>query len=95
MGTGLVVSECIRAAEALAAEGISARVIDVMTIKPLDIETLAKAAKETGALVVAEEHLVDTGLGSRVAQLWPRQRLRRSNSSALRTAMPSLERRMG
>lgn len=68
VGTGLVVAECIRAAEALAAEGISARVIDVMTIKPLDVETLAKAAKETGALVVAEEHLVDTGLGSRVAQ---------------------------
>ncbi len=68
VGTGLVVAECIRAAKALATEGISARVIDVMTIKPLDVETLAKAAKETGALVVAEEHLVDTGLGSRVAQ---------------------------
>jgi len=68
VGTGLLVAECIRASEALAAEGISARVIDVMTIKPLDVETLAKAAKETGALVVAEEHLVDTGLGSRVAQ---------------------------
>jgi transketolase len=68
VGTGLLVAECIRASEALAAEGISARVIDVISIKPLDVETLAKAARETGALVVAEEHLVDTGLGSRVAQ---------------------------
>jgi transketolase len=68
VGTGLLVAECIRAAETLAAEGISARVIDVISIKPLDVETLAKAARETGALVVAEEHLVDTGLGCRVSQ---------------------------
>lgn len=68
VGTGLLVAECIKASEALAAEGISARVIDVISIKPLDVATLAKAAKETGALVVAEEHLVDTGLGSRVSQ---------------------------
>lgn len=68
VGTGLLVAECIKASEALAAEGISARVIDVITIKPLDAATLAKAAKETGALVVAEEHLVDSGLGARVAQ---------------------------
>lgn len=68
VGTGLLVAECIKASQSLAAEGISARVIDVISIKPLDVETLAKAAKETGALVVAEEHLVDSGLGSRVAQ---------------------------
>ncbi|MBA3973067.1 MAG: transketolase [Candidatus Solibacter sp.] len=68
VGTGLLTAECIKASEELAAEGISARVIDVICIKPLDVETLAKAAKETGAMVVAEEHLVDTGLGSRVAQ---------------------------
>jgi len=68
VGTGLLVAECIKASEALAAEGISARVIDVITIKPLDVETLAKAANETGAMVVAEEHLVDCGLGSRVSQ---------------------------
>jgi transketolase len=68
VGTGLLVAECIKASQSLAAEGISARVIDVISIKPLDVETLAKAARETGALVVAEEHLVDSGLGSRVAQ---------------------------
>jgi transketolase len=69
IATGLLVAESIRAAETLASEGISARVIDVHTIKPLDREAIAKAAAETGALVVAEEHLVDAGLGVRVAQV--------------------------
>jgi len=68
VATGLLVAESIKASEILAAEGISARVIDIHTIKPLDEELLAKAARETGALVVAEEHLVDSGLGVRVAQ---------------------------
>jgi transketolase len=65
---GLMVAETIRAAVALDAEGISARVLDVHTLKPLDEQTLAAAARETGAVVVAEEHLVDCGLGARVAQ---------------------------
>jgi len=65
---GMMVAESIRAAEALDAEGISARVLDLHTIKPLDEESLAKASRETGALVVSEEHLVDSGLGVRVAQ---------------------------
>jgi len=65
---GLMVAECIRAAEELDAAGVSARVLDMHTIKPLDEESLARAARETGALVVAEEHLVDCGLGVRVAQ---------------------------
>ena len=69
MATGLLVAESIRAAQTLAAEGISARVLDFHTIKPLDREAIAKAALETGALVVAEEHLVDGGLGVRVAQV--------------------------
>lgn len=68
IGTGLLVAECIRAAESLQAEGISARVIDIHTIKPIDRELIAKAALETKAIVVAEEHLVDSGLGVRVAQ---------------------------
>ncbi len=66
---GLLVAECIRASEALALEGVSARVIDMHTIKPIDREAIAKAAKETGALVVAEEHLVDGGLGVKIAQV--------------------------
>jgi len=68
IATGLLVAEAIRAAEELEAEGISARVIDMYSIKPLDREAVRRAATETGAIVVAEEHLVDSGLGVRVAQ---------------------------
>jgi transketolase len=69
IATGLMVAECIRAADTLESEGISARVIDMHTIKPLDREVISRAAQETGALVVAEEHLLDAGLGVRVAQV--------------------------
>ena len=68
IASGLLVAEAIRAWEALASGGISARVIDIHTIKPLDRDAIRRAAQETGALVVAEEHLVDGGLGVRVAQ---------------------------
>jgi transketolase len=68
IATGLLVAEAIRASEALESEGISARVLDFHTVKPLDRTTLARASAETGAIVVAEEHLVDSGLGVRVAQ---------------------------
>ena len=64
-----MVAESIRAAEALDAEGIAARVIDMYSLKPLDREAIVRAAKETGAIVVSEEHLVDAGLGVRVAQV--------------------------
>ena len=67
--TACMVAEAIRAAETLEAEGISARVLDMHTIKPLDREAIRRAAAETGAIVVAEEHLVDGGLGVRVAQV--------------------------
>src|SRR5579864_2899677 len=66
---GLLVAESIRAQETLEAEGISARVIDMYSIKPLDRAAIERAARETGAIVVAEEHLVATGLGVRVAQV--------------------------
>jgi transketolase len=69
IATGLLVAEAIRAQEALEAEGISVRVVDVHTVKPLDREAIRRAAGETGAIVVAEEHLVDGGLGVRVAQV--------------------------
>ena len=68
VATGLLVAEAIRAAEHLAGEGVSVRVIDMHTIKPLDVDAIRRAA-ETGAIVVAEEHLVDGGLGVRVAQV--------------------------
>lgn len=69
IATGLLVAESIRASETLASEGISARVVDIHTIKPLDRDAIANAARGTGALVVSEEHLVDGGLGVRVAQV--------------------------
>src|SRR6266404_4125107 len=69
IATGLLVAEAIRASDTLDAEGVSARVIDMHTIKPLDRDAIARAARETGAIVVAEEHLVDGGLGVRVAQV--------------------------
>ena len=68
IATGLLVAEALKASEQLETQGISARVLDFHTIKPLDDEAIARAAKQTGAIVVAEEHLVDGGLGVRVAQ---------------------------
>ncbi len=66
---GLLVAEAIRAAEALDAEGISARVIDIYCVKPIDRDAIVRASTECRAIVVAEEHLKDTGIGSRVAQV--------------------------
>jgi transketolase len=68
IANGLLLAEAIRAAETLDAEGVSVRVVDMHTVKPLDREAVRRAAVETGAIVVAEEHLVDGGLGVRVAQ---------------------------
>ncbi|MCA9851647.1 MAG: transketolase family protein [Dehalococcoidia bacterium] len=65
---GLMVDRSLRAAEALEREGISARVLNMSSIRPLDVDALETAARETGALVVAEEHLSHTGLGGMVAQ---------------------------
>jgi transketolase len=69
IANGLLVAQAILAAETLESEGISARVIDMHTVKPLDREAIRRAAAQTGAIVVAEEHLVDGGLGVRVAQV--------------------------
>jgi transketolase len=68
VGTGLMVSRCLQAAEQLAGEGISARVIDVHTIKPLDSAAIVEAAEQTGAVVTAEEASVIGGLGGAVAE---------------------------
>src|SRR5271157_3128764 len=69
VANGLLVAQAILASQSLEDEGISARVIDMHTVKPLDREAIRRAAAETGAIVVAEEHLVDAGLGVRVAQV--------------------------
>ena len=69
VATGLPVSECLEAAEKLAADGIDAKVINIHTIKPLDEELIIAAAKETGKVVTVEEHSVIGGLGSAVCDV--------------------------
>ena len=69
VASGLTVHMALEARDALAAEGISARVINIHTIKPIDRDILVKAAKETGAIVTAEEHNIIGGLGSAVAEV--------------------------
>ena len=67
IGCGIMVSRCLLAAEELAKAGVSARVINMSTIKPLDAAIVVRAARETGAVVTAEEHSIVHGLGSAVA----------------------------
>lgn len=69
MGVGMMVWESIKAAEMLEKEGISARVVNVRTVKPIDVETIVKAAQETGAIVTAEDHNCFGGLGGAVAEV--------------------------
>ena len=68
VATGLMVDMATNAAKILEEKGINARVINIHTIKPLDKEIILKAARETGALVVAEEHNIIGGLGSAVTE---------------------------
>jgi transketolase len=69
IAVGFCVAEAIKAAEILAKQGVSARVINMFTIKPLDQEAVVKAAIETGAIVTAENHNILNGLGSAVAEV--------------------------
>ncbi len=69
VATGIMVSKALEAAEALAAEGINAEVVNIHTIKPIDRALIAATAKKTGAIVTAEEHNVVGGLGSAVAEV--------------------------
>jgi transketolase len=66
---GMMVSRCLDAAEALASEGIDAAVLEIHTVKPLDTAAVIRAARETGALVTAEEHSIIGGLGGAVAEV--------------------------
>ncbi len=66
---GVMVYEALRAREALAERGITARVIDLHTLKPLDQALIERCARETGAIVTAEEHQVNGGLGGAVAEV--------------------------
>ena len=67
--TGLMVQRAVAAADMLAGQGVSARVLDVHTIKPLDTEAIIAAARDTGCIVTSEEHSVIGGLGSAVASV--------------------------
>lgn len=69
VATGLMVNEALMAAEALKADGISARVVNMATIKPIDRDIIVESAKKTGAIVTAEEHNILGGLGSAVAEV--------------------------
>jgi transketolase len=71
---GIMVAKALEAADILASQGIDCRVINMHTLKPLDEAAVVKAASETGAIVVAEEHLAQGGLGSRVAQTAVREK---------------------
>jgi len=68
VGTGPLLGRCLKAVDALAGRGIHARLIEIHTLKPLDVELLARAAAETGALVTVEEHSIIGGLGAAVCE---------------------------
>jgi transketolase len=69
IGCGMMVSAGLDAAAKLSKKGIEARVIDLHTIRPLDTDAIIRAARETGAIVCAEEHLLQGGMGSNVARI--------------------------
>ncbi|AKL96755.1 transketolase C-terminal section [Clostridium aceticum] len=69
IATGIMVNEALEAAKALEDKGLSVRVINIHTIKPLDEEIIIKAAKETGTIVTVEEHNIIGGLGAAVAEV--------------------------
>ncbi|HKI37196.1 MAG TPA: transketolase C-terminal domain-containing protein [Gemmataceae bacterium] len=73
IANGLMTAEALKAADTLAGQGIQARVLDMHTVKPLDDEAVLKAARDTGRIVVAEEHLLHGGLCSAVAMSVGRQ----------------------
>lgn len=69
IATGIVVPEALEAADRLAESGISARVLNMATIKPLDRDAVIRAAQETGYIVTVEEHSIIGGLGEAVASV--------------------------
>jgi transketolase len=71
---GVMVSKALEAADALAPRGVECRVVNMSTLKPLDEKAIIEAAEQTGAIVVAEEHLLQGGLGSRVAVVAAREK---------------------
>jgi transketolase len=66
VGAGITLHEALKAADELVAEGINARVIDLYCVKPIDAETLKRAARDTGALITVEDHWAEGGIGDAV-----------------------------
>lgn len=95
VATGLMVGEALTAANTLAEQGIDARVINIHTIKPIDADLLVKAAKETGAILTAEEHNIIGGLGGAVAEVlgeqYPVPMLRVGINDEFGTSGPAVE----
>ena len=73
ISSGVMLTQCLEAAEVLANQGVQARVINMHTIKPIDADTVVRAAKETGAIITVENHSVIGGLGSAVAEVLAEQ----------------------
>ena len=74
VATGIMVAKALETADILARQDIDCRVINIHTLKPLDEAAIVEAASETGAIVIAEEHLAQGGLGSRVAQILAKEK---------------------
>lgn len=70
---GMMVTNALKAAEILSAQGIEAAVVNLHTLKPIDSDTIARVAGETGAVVTAEQHVLDGGMGSAVAMVLGRR----------------------
>jgi transketolase len=68
IGSGMMTSQCVLAAELLSGKGISAQVLHMPTIKPIDVEAIIRVSQETGAIITAENHNIYGGLGSAVAE---------------------------
>jgi transketolase len=96
VATGSMVGRSLLAADQLAQESISARVLEIHTIKPIDAELILQAAEETGAIVTAEEHSIVGGLGSAVAEVLgdrrptPLERVGVADTFALTALTPGL-----
>jgi transketolase len=69
IANGIMVAAALDAAVMLDGEGVQARVVDFHTLRPMDLEAVEKAARETGAIVTAEEHLLTGGMGSNIARV--------------------------
>jgi transketolase len=67
IGAGITLRECLSAVDTLAERGIAARVIDLYSVKPVDAETVVKAARETDAIITVEDHWAEGGIGETVA----------------------------